>query len=297
MPGISTPSSAIQDPVYSILDATRFRLHEKMPSLLPFSGTILRETEPSTQQGFNNAFRKCQAVMANAGSATFEQSIVIQAIPAVSQSALDPATECWISWFGCSDGINQFTTPALPSNLMTPLWISERWNGSMQAFPSPRTPNMTCCADGIPKVRKGTYNGAWQWRGEVIYYPGSLVVEDFWIYYQAFFNDIVDVGTTPWFMQKVPIVRCQDALSHWLCREFCMSQANDASLDADVRIQFSQSMPYFEEQAMAATRLLVSPDKKRKQRMNYTRLPFAGGGGGGGRGNIGSGGIPAYTGP
>ena len=292
---IPPPTSPVQDNCFSILNATRCRLHEKMPSLLPFSGTMLRETEPSTQQAFNNAWRKLQGVMANAGSASFEQSIVIQGIPPVSQSALDPATECWISWFGCSDGINQYTTPALPSNLMTPLWMSERWSGSMQPFPSPRTPNMTCCADGIPKQRKTNCNGSWQWRGEVIYYPGSLITEDFWIYYQAFFADIVDVGTTPWFMQKIPIVRCQEALSHWLCREFCMSQANDASLDSDVRQQFAASMPYFEDQAMAATRLLVSPDKKRKQRMNYTRIPFAGGGGGGGGG--GGTGIPAYTGP
>jgi hypothetical protein len=118
---------------------------------------------------------------------------------------------------------------------------------------------------------------------------------DFLIYYQAYFFDIVDVGTTPWFMQPVPIMRVQDALSHWICREFCLSQSQDASLDADVRAQFMAAMPYFEEQAMTATALLVSPDKKRRQRMNYARMPFAGGGGRGGLGN--GGGLPAWTGP
>ena len=295
MPVLPPLPNAAQDPVFSILDATRFRLHEKMPSLLPYGGTILRETEPSTQQGFNNAFRKCQAVMANAGSSTFEAAIAILNIPKVSQAALDPLTECWISWDGCSDGINEYETPTLPGNLMTPLWMSERWNGSMQPLGSSRRPNMTCCPDGLPKNRKFNYNGCWQWRGEVIYYPGSLQSMDFWIYYQAYFPDLVDVANTPWFMQKVPIVRCQDALSHWLCAEFCMSQSNDESLDPDVRKQFAAAMPYFVEQAMAATRLLVSPDKKRKQRTNYTRLPFAGGGQGGSGGGMG--GLPAYTGP
>ena len=293
---IPTPVFNPQDPAYSIIDAARFRLHEKMPSLLPYSGTILRETEASTQQAFNNAWRKLQATMANAGSSTFEASIVIQGIPPVSPSALDPATECGISWAGCSDGATQYTTPALPSNLMTPLWMSERWSGSMQPFPSPQRPNMIGRPDGLDKFTKTNYNRVWQWRGEVIYYPGSLQTEDFWIYYQSYFPDIVDVSTTPWFMQNVPIIRCQEALSHWLCREFCMSQAQDDSLDPDVRQQFMAAMPYFEAQAMAATRLLISPDKKRKQRMGYSRRPFAGGGGGVGGGMIGSGGIPAWTG-
>lgn len=294
---IPPPSvGGIYDKAYSILNATRFRMHEKMPSLVPFSGTILRETELSTQQAFNNAYRKMQAVMANAGSATFEASIVIQGIPRVSSAALDPATECSISWFGCNDGVDVTVTPALPSNLMTPLWISERWNGSMQPFPSPRRPNMACCADGLPKNIKINWNGCWQWRGEVIYYPGSVQSMDFWIYYQAYLPDLIDVSTSPWFTLDVPVMRCQEALSHWLCREFCMSQASDENLEPDVRQQFMAAMPYFEDQAMSATRLLVSPDKKRKQRMNYTRLPFAGGGGGAGRGGIGSGGVPAYTG-
>ena len=265
-----------------------------MPSLLPYSGTILRDPEPSTQQHFNNAYRQCQAVMANAGSSTFEADIVIEGIPIVSSAALDSATKCWISWFGCSDGINEYATPALPTELMTPLWISERWSNSNYNFPSPRQPNMTGCPDGLPKYTKTNFNRYWQWQGEVIYYPGSLALEDFWIYYQKYFPDIADLGNQPWFTQKVPIMRVQEALSHWLAHGYCISQAQDVDLDGDVREQFMAAAPYFEQQAMAATRLLVSPDKKRKQRMYITRLPFAGGGGRGGFGN--SGGLPAYTG-
>lgn len=291
-----TPSSG--DPAYSILNAAKGRLHEKMPSLLPYTGTLLRETEPSTQQIFNNAYRKTQSIMANAGSATFEAAIPIYGIPPVSQSALDPFTECWISKDGCSDGANFYTTPALPSNLMTPLWMSERWHSaSMQPLGSSRKPNMQGCADGLPKNVKGNYNGCWQWRGEVIYYPGSLQSMDFWIYYQAFLPDIVDVGTTPWFMQPVPIMRVQDALKDMICCESCVSQSQDSALDGDVRQMFMAAVPYFEEKAMAAIRLLVSPDKKRKQRMGYSRLPFAGGGRGAQGGGVGNGGIPAWTGP
>lgn len=267
-----------------------------MSTLIAVSGTILKETEPSTQQAFNSAYRKLQAVMAKAGSATFEQNIVIKGIPPVSQDALDPATECWISTQGCSDGADEFSTPALPSDLMTPLWMSERWNGSMQPIPGARVPNMRCMVDGLDNVQKTNYNGQWQWRGEVIYYPGSLQTMDFRIYYQKYLPDMVDVGQAPWFEQNVPITRCQDALSQWLCREFAMMQAANPELDADVRGQWTLAVPTFEAEAMDTTAGLVSPDKKRKQRTNYSRLPFAGGGRGGGFGGIGSGGIPAFTG-
>ena len=292
---VTPPNAGPWDTANSILMATRPRVHDKVPSLQPFTGMILRETEASTQQCFNNAYRKCQSVMAKGGSSTFEKSVLIQGIPAVSSAAQDPATECWISWFGCSDGANPFPTPALPSDLMTPMWASQRPAGSQWPFSDYRRPSMPMLADGLSKGRKVNYNPGCQWRGEALYYPGATQALDFLIYYQAYFSDIVDVGTTPWFMQPVPIMRVQEALSHWICREFCLSQSQDESLDPDVRQQFMAAMPYFEEQAMTATALLVSPDKKRRQRMNYTRMPFAGGGGRGGSGN--SGGLPAWTGP
>lgn len=296
MPVVPPSQQQVYDPAFSILNASRLRLHQRMPSLIAYSGSILKETQASTQQALNNAYRQLQAVMANAGSSLFDADIVIEGIPAVASDAMNPATECWISWFGCSDGTNETTTPTLPSDLMTPLWMSERWSGSYQPFPSPRTPNMRAIVDGLPKSFKQNWNGCWEWRGEKIFYPGSLQSMDFRIYYQRYLPDIVNVGNVPWFQQNVPIMRCQDALACWLCREFCMSESNSADLDAAMRQQLMLSVGYFEAQAMASTRLLVSPDKKRKQRTNYSRLPFAGGGGGGGRGSIGSGGIPAWTG-
>lgn len=282
------------EPVIGILNATRLRLHERMPSLIAFSGTVLRETEPSTHQAFNNGYRKCQAVMANAGSSTFDATIAIYGIPVVSNAALDPLTECWISKAGCSDGANQFATPALPSDLMTPQWMSERPNGSMMQLGSSRRPNMPFVADGLPKSRKTLWNGCAQWKSEAIYYPGALQSMDFWLSYQRFLSDVNDVATVPWFAQSIPISRSQEPMSYWVCREFCMSQSNNEELDPDVRQQYIVAATGFETMALAATRLLVSPDKKRKQKMNITRLPFAGGGGGGGFGGNTCG--PAWTG-
>ena len=165
----------------------------------------------------------------------------------------------------------------------------------MQQFPDPRRPNMPFLPDGLPKWRKTNWNPGAEWRGEIIYYPGALVMEDFLLRYQRYLPDLNDVATTPWFEQGVPIMRSGEAHSYWICREFCMSASNDETLDPDVRQQYLAAVAGFETMALAATRLLVSPDKKRKQRMNVVRQPFAGGGGGGGFSGQGTCG-PAWTG-
>ena len=73
-----------------------------------------------------------------------------------------------------------------------------------------------------------------------------------------------------------------------------MSQSANEELDASARQQFMMAVAGFEAMATAATRLLVSPDKKRKQRVNTTRIPY---GSGGNRGGFGGGFCgPAYTG-
>ena len=51
---VLAPSTQIvYDLVNGILNATRVRLHHRMPSLATYSGSVLDETQASTQQAFN----------------------------------------------------------------------------------------------------------------------------------------------------------------------------------------------------------------------------------------------------
>ena len=73
-----------------------------------------------------------------------------------------------------------------------------------------------------------------------------------------------------------------------------MSMSNDPEVDPDVRQQYMAAVAGFETMANTATKDLVSPDKKRKQRINVARIPYGSGGRGGGFGGNTCG--PAFTG-
>ena len=124
MPVIIPPTAAVYDPAYSFLNACRARVGQQMPSLAPYTGNILDQTQASTQQRMNNAWRKFQDALCDAGSKKFQESITIKGIPPTA--SFDPADQSSISWFQCGDGVNLFTNPVLLRPIwLTPLWMSE----------------------------------------------------------------------------------------------------------------------------------------------------------------------------
>lgn len=239
-----------------------------MPSLFPYTGNILGYTQANTNQMFNNAYRKFQDAMFDAGSKRFQEDVIIPAIPATTN--YDPAVQNSISWFQCFDGNNYTTTPVLPSNLVIPLWICERQAGSSFNFPWPDTPNMDMFLDGLPMNQKYAYNGCWEWRGDVLYYPGATQSVDFRIRYRYNLPDILDVGNVRWFQAPVPMVRCQDPLAWWLVVEVAMAEAAKPDSPAKV-VQLAQSA---QMQAMEATKKYVNRDVMLDERTEARRIPY-----------------------
>ncbi len=266
MPALVTP--AIYDPAFSILDAARARLAHLMPSLFPFTGNILGYTQANTQQMLNSAWRRFQDALCDAGSKRFQSDIVIVGLPPTAN--YDPAVQNSISWFQCFDGTNYTTTPVLPSDLVIPLWMAERQTDIFSPFPWPDTPNMDLYLDGLPMNQKQFRNGCWEWRGDVIYYPGATQSVDFRIRYRYNLPDIVDVGTTRWFQQPVPMVRCQDPLSWWLVCEVATAEAAKPDSPAKV-VALAQSA---QMQALEATKKYVNRDVMLDERTEARRIPY-----------------------
>lgn len=272
MPSIPPPTSTVYDGAFSFLNAAKARVGEQMPSLYPYTGNILDHTQASTQQRFNNAWRKFQDSLCDAGSKKFQESIVIYGIPPTTN--FDPAAQNSISWFQCFDGNNFTTTPVLPADLVTPLWMSERQSGTQDPFPYPDDPNMDLYLDGLPmSAQKYCFNGCWEWRGEVIYYPGATQSVDFLIRYRKNVPDIVDVGNQRWFTQPVTLVRCQDPLSWWLVVEVATAVA--ALPNAPVNaLALAQSAKL---EAIEATKKYANRDVMLDERTEARRLPYNGG--------------------
>lgn len=279
-------ATAPYDPVYKILNSARFRLNDRMPSLFATSGKILDETQASTQQAFNNAYRRMQDALCDEGAERFESEIVITNIPSVTTQ--DPGILCSISWAAFFDGTSTLTTPVLPQNLILPLWMAERPttppSGPAYPFPPPDLPNMKQFIDGLPMGQKQQRNFGWEWKQDAIFFPGAIINVDFRIRFRAYLSDIVDTVatnvTTRWFNQPFPVMRSSDAMTWWVCAEFAAARA----ADGDATEQMMAAAAACTDRAMEATKLLANRDAMQMERADVRRIPYGGGSRGGGGG-------------
>lgn len=188
---------------------------------------ILDHTQAWTQQAFNNAYRRLQALLYASPTAGFQglkADTIISGFYATTNT--DPASQQSIDVNGSFDGTNPQTTPTLPSTLIEPMEVWERIHVNSG------TPNQFLEMDkldrALPAIYKGNWNRSWQWRQDTLYLPGSLVIMDLRVFYGSFLPDLADNGAVPWYNQAVPISRCLDSLSLFICAEAAM-----ANQDAD----------------------------------------------------------------
>ncbi len=222
-------------PVYDlandILNSVRVRLNDRIDTLVATGGKLLDSTQPWTQQAFNNAYRKLQEYLAAQGFARFTTETILQSFPALPN--IDPAIQCWINWVQNFDGVNLTTAPVLPANFIQPMVLWQRASGSTDAFTE-----MDRQIQGIPAVPKNDFMLMWEWREDKIYLDGARIPCDLRIRFAAYLPDIVndDANFTPWFEQRVPIMRCMDAMTDYICREIYIARG-----DAEAAAAFQQS--------------------------------------------------------
>ena len=199
------------DIVNSVLNAARARVTSEIATLLPVGGTILDRNQRETQQMTNNAWRSLQAFLSDLGFARFELEAPFS-LPRAGTT--DPLAQMALNWDGCFDGAVQHSTPVLPNDFIQPLRLWERPRGLTKQYM-----DMDEVLNGMPSVSKAQHLGLWEWRDDTLFTPGSVLPTDIRVRYSAYMADFADDGTTPWFAQPVPIVRCQGALSLYLCSE------------------------------------------------------------------------------
>jgi hypothetical protein len=117
--------------------------------------------------------------------------------------------------------------------------------------------------DGLPAWQKAMANRCWEWRNNAIWMPGALMVEDFRIRYVKYLPDFVDVGQSPWFVQPVPIMRCSDGFSWFICAEFAEAQGKVEVADR------------FLQRGKDAFGRIFNLDAAADQRVNIRRRPHS----------------------
>jgi hypothetical protein len=132
----------------------------------------------------NSAYRTVQRAVAMAGSPLTRTDDVLLVVSKVS--AVDTSVQVVI---------NDATAPPnqLPQNLLEPLKIWERQNGSTDAFTE--TVNMTY-QGGLASREQGERLIEWEWRSDGIYFVGATVDTQIRLRYRKALDDLLDGTST-----------------------------------------------------------------------------------------------------
>ena len=150
-------------------------------------------TDPVLIPYVNSGYRSVRRALSMAGTPNFvtdDNYFVIPAVVTVDPSADVPFTDA--------------TIPQLPVDLLEPVEIFERLNGSTDDFI--QMENLTSHG-GLPSVPQGATLGFWEWRTDGIFFRGSTNTQQIRLRYKRTLLDLVD-GTS-----QVLIPDAQDCIA------------------------------------------------------------------------------------
>ena len=198
----------------------------------------------------NSAYRKVQRSLAMAGQTTFlsdDNLVVITALPAV-----DP---------GAQVAFTDSTTPQLPLDLIVPLKLWERRNGTNDDFVEMADTTET---GGLPSRAQGQMLQQWEWRADGIYFVGALQDVQIRLRYEKLMPDLVDMTS------GVLVRSAQDAIGYLA--------AGLASLPRG-----SQDAAKWDAAGMDGLENLIAAAVRQQQRVPRRRRPYSARPAGGGR--------------
>lgn len=220
------------DPVILVLNIVHERVGDDMDSLLPLGGQLAANSQATSQQMVNAAWRKLQQFLLSQGYVrlSIPNFIIPNLGPVFSE---DAALQVTLDWTGYFDGNSLDATKALPQNFIRPMALAER--------PTDAAPNINSFIDidlqnitRVPSIPKQQWNQIAVWNGDNISMPGALVNTDLRVDYAAYLSDFEDtgdvttaVGFTPWFEQPVPIMRAADPLACFILAEIEIARGNE----------------------------------------------------------------------
>ena len=180
------------------------------------AGSILTDTAPFTIPMLNSAVRRTQRYLANNGLlSNVVDNAILAAIPVVGNQ--DPATQVTISATGYFNGVNTFSNPVLPPDLILPLSLAQRQTGSGAQY-TPMTPAKGPLMSRVP----GPYYGEWEWRQDQICMIGSTNIMDIRVRYEG---RLARISKTADLTQTTINIRDgEDALAFGLVRLYAFSR-------------------------------------------------------------------------
>ena len=192
----------------------------------------------------NSAYRKVQRALANIGDPGFVEDDALFVVPAVS----DPDPSVQVSITDATAPPNQ-----LPSNLLQPLKLWERPNGTSQDFFE-----MTDITNkgGLPSRLQDQVLGVWEWRSDGLFFIGAVQDTQVRMRYQAAMADLVDGSSS------ILIRGAQDAIAFLACGIIGGSRGNPMAKGWD-----DAGMDHLED--------VINQNARKNQRVGTRRRPFS----------------------
>ena len=235
----------------AIVTEARMYVNDVAPTA---GGNLLADNATYTLANFNAAYRFAQRKLANAGVRALTAYAVLVNLQPVATT--DPATFVYLNWQNYSDGVNLYTTPVLPPDMIMPLRCWQRLSGDTA---SPFIP-VGQSNDGLPAVAQSAYFQSWEWRNNQLQFPGALQANDIRMLYQKFYPDIADFGDEV----TLPIPQGQAVVAYLIAEHFLRSRGSAVTAQMQAKA----------EQAM---RELIRPTIRQKQRGQHRRRPYRSG--------------------
>ena len=225
-------------------------------------GRIFINTWPPIITHLNEAIAQFKRDIENFGGTTKREEIFYTSIPVINSSAgsaqPNPSVYQYMGYDGFNDGLTTTLTPKLPADLISPLEVAARQTGSNLTYG-----RMNPAVDGLPSVYQDFTLGQWEWRGNSIYWNGSVIAQDIRLRYEA---DITTFATTldPATFDAVPVPYIDSAqpLALYCAYIFCSNKLPTGGAN-DLLQRYNAVMSR-----------IANRTSRQKQRTSYERVPY-----------------------
>jgi len=226
-PGTGFPYPTINE----VMDIARARVNDMANDT---TGDLLSNDSPASQTYLTAAWKWYQGRCDTAGVQTFIKHVTIYGIPQREND--DVANEAWMNWAGCSDGVNQFESPVLPQDMISPksVWRRKSQVQNAGVVNTARFFLMEQATDGLPVLLDCN---VYDWRDDGLYFYGASFAQDWKFRYSAYRLPL-DI-TKP--DSQVPMMMCEDCLGARVAFEFANSRgaAQAPAMEAWAETAFS----------------------------------------------------------
>lgn len=169
----------------------------------------------------NNAILEYQRDLESHGVETLRKEVVLTPITPINGplglGVTDPACWQYLSYLGLYDGSVLKGPVALPPDMMVPLRVWSRMAGNDVSFEE-----VYPASAGLQSIRQGINLGRWEWRGDAIWWNGSVVSQDVRIRYQGRVMPYpLDLSPGKFKTTQLPFADCLDALAYKCAYHVC----------------------------------------------------------------------------